>query len=818
MTRACGLWSCSSRSFHWRKRIMDKCPRCTRHYALDLAEYEQARQNQITASLDRFRADPSVASALEAHGQLLAFHDNEQASQFRATVLEKFPVDPLLRVTIAAQLDYAGAFDEAGKLYESALKQAPEMPEARVGVARRRMVEGDLDEARRLLSFLEIAGAGAQHDLAPLDILADYFQKADRHEEALALAAHLLRELPDSGQRHAFRSFVRKSEKALGRFESILPPPERSLLGMFRGDGLAYPAWLPRLILGGGAMALMVAGLLGSNEYIRRHRLINVVNACGQSVKIQVDDQAPVEVFDKRSLAVSEGPHHIKMTGAVNDSLDVNLAAGFLDRWFKKPLWVLNPGGEAVLQESTLYYAEHPQPGSHRLLVGLPFVSLAHIDYPFQPPPDQITLDSKNKQVEKTALQWIQGLDNAAFMDIHEKDSAGAIAFAERRLRRNPDQRELFDSYLNHTLPQRALHVEEFLKTGLDRRPVIVAWHRAYQAVAEMNGHDHGLIAYYDGLLKSEPSNGALIYLRGRIDPDWNKRNAYYQRASQVDPQLFWPWIAMGCRCAAEALWAECATDLEKANRLHADPKHTRDELHVARLATGGAEGLVVEYESRLAADAMDFSAVPLLTDALYARGQPEKVEAALASWANRLDPAIRPILLAMMRAVAFYQAGKLKECADLCGSNPSLRANAYRLQALLALGCAREAVKDPVFEKLWSDPWTTLAVSLAFELDGQAKQAAEWFDRGCKNLESLPKDLRRTAQFLRAIDPPSVESFTHISMGSDDRALVFALLGRRFPAKKAEYDAAAARFNISRKFPYQLVRRALGKMKPATR
>ena len=117
--------------------------------------------------------------------------------------------------------------------------------------------------------------------------------------------------------------------------------------------------------------------------------------------------------------------------------------------------------------------------------------------------------------------------------------------------------------------------------------------------------------------------------------------------------------------------------------------------------------------------------------------------------------------------------------------------------------------MKDPVFEKLWSDPWTTLAVSLAFKLDGQDKEAGTWYDRGCKNLESLPKDLRRTAQFLRATDPPLVESFTHISMGSDDRALVFALLGRRLPAKKAEYDSAATGFNISRKFPYQLVQRA---------
>ena len=43
-----------------------------------------------------------------------------------------------------------------------------------------------------------------------------------------------------------------------------------------------------------------------------------------------------------------------------------------------------------------------------------------------------------------------------------------------------------------------------------------------------------------------------------------------------------------------------------------------------------------------------------------------------------------------------------------------------------------------------------------------------------------------------------------------EDKALLLAVLGQRFPAKRAEYHAAAARFNVGRKPPYQLVRRAI--------
>src|SRR4028119_1915496 len=63
-----------------RKRIIDLCPHCTRHMAADADSYEQARQLQTSGSLERFRREPSPEAALEAHGQLLAFHDHEQAA------------------------------------------------------------------------------------------------------------------------------------------------------------------------------------------------------------------------------------------------------------------------------------------------------------------------------------------------------------------------------------------------------------------------------------------------------------------------------------------------------------------------------------------------------------------------------------------------------------------------------------------------------------------------------------------------------------------------------------------------------------------
>ena len=77
---------------------------------------------------------------------------------FRGTVLERFPGHAGLRVGLASQLRQVSSFDESAALYEATLELDPDLPEARVGVALRKMALGELDEAHRLLDFLEEPG------------------------------------------------------------------------------------------------------------------------------------------------------------------------------------------------------------------------------------------------------------------------------------------------------------------------------------------------------------------------------------------------------------------------------------------------------------------------------------------------------------------------------------------------------------------------------------------------------------------------------------------------------------------------------------
>ncbi len=215
-----------------RKRIIDACPACTRHFVAGADEYEQARQLQVSAAQEEYRRSPSPLTALKLHGTLLAFHEIEQAESLRQSARQKFPTDGEMLVGMAAQLGQAAVYEPMAELYEAAHRLRPDLPEVRVELALRRIDSGRLEEARKLLDFLEAPGAARRHSLGPLDTLALHYQKKGRHQEALEIAQHLLDELPRIGQIHRFRAFVARSEKALGRYDSMLPArafPQRVL-------------------------------------------------------------------------------------------------------------------------------------------------------------------------------------------------------------------------------------------------------------------------------------------------------------------------------------------------------------------------------------------------------------------------------------------------------------------------------------------------------------------------------------------------------------------------------------------------------------
>ena len=791
-----------------RKRIIDSCPSCRRHMAADAAKYEQARQLQVSGSLEQYRREASPETALVAHAQLLAFQEHEQATELRGQVLDRFPHDARLRAALADHMRQVSSFDEMARLNEEALALEPDLPEARTGVASWKMVHGELDEARHLLDFLEEPGVGQQHDLGPIFALAQNYQKAGRHEETLDLAAVLVREAPHIGQMPDFRGMVRKSERSVRGVESLLPARRHSLRGLFRAEGSPYSK--NQRVLAGFVVALVLAavGLFVSNDYIRRHRTIRVANAVGAPIRVSVDGGPPVTVDDEGRIAVAEGRHRLQIAGAVEQTLDVELASGFFERWTHSPFWCLNPGAEAVLEEVQVTYAANPQPQRSTLILGQSFVALPHVDYPFVDPPNQLRVEGRNKVVEKVAVLRIRGQDIGAFRATVQSDRAAALNFAEKRLLRDPDE-DLIDAYLTETFQTDRSRAESFFKAGLGRQPISVPWHRAYQSAADHDGGQERMLAEYDALLTQQPTSGALLYLRGRIEPDQDRSIDFYRRSAAADPALAWPVMALGMSDLNLGRWQEALDGLRKAQSLKVNEPQLSRAIHTARIALGQGEALVDEYHGQLSANPLDPLTATYLFDALAASGHPEAIEPEFAAWQARLPAETQAALGSAIRGFALYQAGHPEEAVGSPG-NLSIVQNHIRAQSLAAIGRAAESAAEPVTGKE-DDPWTLAAVALGLALEGDADGAKTWREKAAALLEATTDDNRKAAAILRADAPTPLDQIDRIFLRTSEKALLLAILAGRFPAEATGYREAAARYNVLRLPPYLLVRKAIG-------
>ena len=74
-----------------RKKIIDFCPYCQRHWAANEHEWEMSKQLGVSGAMERYRNDPTPEAALDAHGYLVSYRQNEEAEELRKECLERFP-------------------------------------------------------------------------------------------------------------------------------------------------------------------------------------------------------------------------------------------------------------------------------------------------------------------------------------------------------------------------------------------------------------------------------------------------------------------------------------------------------------------------------------------------------------------------------------------------------------------------------------------------------------------------------------------------------------------------------------------------------
>lgn len=783
-----------------RKRIIDQCPRCTRHWAMPMHEYEQRRQQTLEETLRRYDENPTRDEAITVHGTLVAFHQIDSAAKFRQAT-DATDVD--LQVTFAAQLDGAGYTDAASPLYEQLLQQQPELEAARAGVALRRIAAGRLDEARQLLDFLTVPGAARDHALAPLERLAYAYEKQRRPAEAWEACSHLLRELPNLADVPVFRRFVAKLERTVLPPQSLLPPDRRpAWKRWFGGDA---PIWNKKILVPAILLTLLVTAL-GVNEYRRRHRTLHVVNGYGDPVTMVIDGGPPVSVARDAAFTLVEGTHEVAWSGPSEGRQAVDLQTGFWTRWTRYPAWVLNIDGVAPLVEQTVIYATNPVPSTSQGLLGEKFVMRSHVDYAFTAPPAEMELSNAHDQVQKQRLHVeTLPLNHWAESVIAKSTPEVAQSFLESHLRRPPYDAPLLDVYVSFARrsPQ-GERATKFLADGLWREPLSVAWHRAYQQLSTGRDSDDALRTRYDALLAGGPPTAGLLHLRGEVTEDRRAALDFDRRAVELDERLGWAQFNLGRDQALRGDWNEARRRLDLTLAAGYSNPTVRTLRLVAVVAQGQTALAEQEMYGALASSDASEQLFGLFQRCAWLAGQDRFDEVTQQTqawfqkspWAVEVRDSIQPVFDYLRQ-----DDGVLSRPDHLNKLDPELR-----IDFLLAAGRTAEAAS---IEKTGAtDPRSSLGLACAYYAEGNGERGEAWIEWACRQLEAGDASSRFAAKLLAAESPPSEEDLTATGMAFGRQTLLAAVIGWKFPERRAEYHALARRWNISRLPPYRLVER----------
>lgn len=803
-----------------RMRVVDFCPACTKHLAVDLAEWEKTRTAEVTKAFERFHAHPTPETAVGLHQCLLGFQQTEKADQFAVVMGSRFPDDAEMQAYVGTALQTGSQWARAEPYFERAHRLRPDLPGARIGLARARLRAERLDEARELLDFVERPGREAPPALGALEELAYGFQEHDRHAEALTLFARLLEARPVLAQDAGFRAAVKRSERVQGLGSSLLPAGRAGARRSVRAPA-AWPVSVRRVGPWAASAAVLIAlGFLVANEYIRRHRTLHVLNSFEVPLRIEIAGRETINARPGRTeVSLPEGTYRAAITGPIREELEFGIRASYFSRWYSEPVWVLAPGGDVLLALEDAVYAAVPPPPDVSVHFGRAFYGFPHVTHPFEDLPESLRLHA-GEQRRLTRLEWFRLPPVRLFADlIYRRQTTQAVALAEWRLARHPTDTAMLSAYVGWAEQESRLdRLEPLLAAGLSHRPVVVEWHRAYQDLGQRATREAALRQMYDRFVAAEPTNAALLYLRGRLSPSPSEGRQWFARALEQDPSHPFALSALAFDHCTRGEWIPARDLLIQALGRGPDQPDFAALLVQARVALGEHALAVQELQAVIERGRQSGLGSPptvwaALCALLAALGRTAEIWTTVEEYEQLAAGAPDAEQLGFhrfLRAQALYTLGQFNELARFASAGRTPTDTNAHFWALVELDRLAEATRlHPLDEPGADDPFHFLAVSVAWRR-ANAPEADRWLAKALELLAGGDDDGVRAGRLLASRAAPSPVDLDELSLPPAQKSLLLAALAQLHPDARSWMAAQADLLNVGPFYPCHLIRRVV--------
>jgi len=546
-------------------RILDDCSRCRRHHRLSLKQFSEELQKTLSPLRDAIKRSPRDPQPyIELIRTLIGWKMRADAQRELEAATRLFPQDVELTILDAQLSVDGGDWNRALSMYERAYKTEPQNPTAAYGYG---WLLNQMERHEQAISILQSAAAQQRSKSGALYLLGSAQMKLSRWNDALnsyeqlftlepkyTADKNLLRQIRECKQHLGYQ--LTEAERRAGR--RWWPFGRSTKLKPMKPQG-ATALVRPSLAIAGLILVAISLFSFGFYEWDRRANMeVYFDNGLDRAVRLDLDGKhLNLGRNNRTKEELKDGPHAVivrDVAGKEIERLTFHLdemsifQSPFHDRFF-----VYNVGGQRVYRRGTHGFARNRENASYsEELIGMQrFFEMRDIDYPFQQPPDSISVDANSSSaVLKTSFNAAEDIDLPTFAMIRLRqgktdeaktaiEHAVASAPCDTRTRRTQVYFASTAGSLDAASDTAHRWITDCAQNNLEA-------HRAYQDINNENERQEALRDEYGRLLASSPNSAEAHYLYGRVENDPADAAAQYQEAIRLDPKLIWPRVALG--------------------------------------------------------------------------------------------------------------------------------------------------------------------------------------------------------------------------------------------------------------------------------
>ncbi|MCA9215750.1 MAG: hypothetical protein KDB27_21945 [Planctomycetales bacterium] len=787
-------------------RIFDHCPSCNRWRQLSLKAWEAEKENALREAFERLKSNHNDPDAVkQAIATATQFQDESLLLKLK-DLTANMPHDEEVQILYAVALGHFGQSHAAVEPLERAIA-VNDSRDTREQLAITLVQIGEAERAEQTVDY--VWNEDSPEHIPVQRVIAEGYFNTNDQSAALDRVNRMATMHPQLEDDRDFKSFRKKVQKHATSGKQVVSSFEpRQVESPSKGLNLA--AYI------GPAIVVFLIGLYFYSAFARaQNRKVHVVNGLEVPYTAFVNGQEiPLDSGQRKTITVPEGALTISARGESFEIAEqtADLSTPFLSRPFVNYTFVVNPDSTAVVEHAKIIYAEdhtninHPEPTYH---CGQNLHVFTSVDYPFEEPDDEITLD-RDGLATRQSVQLVDSDFSYVYLSPQRQ-----VDYCKRQLQYGSDSMTLVAILAAVGDPEEFV---EFSEPFLAERPLRIDWHRVFQDHAEAHRPDFDLVQHYQSLSEKEPKNSGLMYLHARTLQDSEKKLAILKRAcetcSEVSPYAYY---GRAYELAVHARFDEAVEHARKAYESVEDPS-TFAELYLNCLKATGNWRDAISLIHGSQPEASDRSEslylrltilhsliscwVSMESEASFIQQQIDDFLDELRTDSNVQADSIRAVQ-SKLEATRDYALGNLDELYSQADDD---EAELWQLISQRKITRASELATTEAF----ADDYISHLQVYTAAMDADASEIAEsHLTAAIEILKSGDKDDRRLADTCES----SNDEKLHVSMSRAQEARTVALaLSRRIPSQRDVYESLATKLNFDRSFPYWFIRDSIEK------